>query len=143
MLTCDTSRAVYLIPRAGTWSRDHVAAVTDHGLPDAEGFITRTDQEPDRNLYQLVSEEYRYIGLEVVAMVCDRLDGVANELARRAQARLIRGGISPDLSLRYLGEVVTVTGSDALDYASRTHVGEGWMRQYENSKKSRDEWQRD
>jgi hypothetical protein len=133
MLICDVSRSVYLIPPAGSWIGDHVAAIADVGLPDAEGFITRTDQEPERNLYAMVWQEYRDINLEVVAMVCDRLQEVAEELARRAQEEL-SSGTESKFRIWNLGQVVSVTKCDALDGALRRHIGEQWTQIYEESK---------
>ncbi len=132
MLTCDTRLCVHLESPGGSWCGDRVAAVSDAGVPDAEGFHTTTAEEPKRNLYSMVLEEFRDISLEAVAMVCDRFEETAEELVLLANEEIHRFGVGGNMLFLYLGRVVSATNSDALESALRRHFGEAWRQFYRN-----------
>ncbi|WP_435017514.1 hypothetical protein TA3x_005128 [Tundrisphaera sp. TA3] len=86
MLTCDASRSVgEITPLAGSWNGCNVIAVSDAGPPDAEGFITSAQDDPLRNLYSLIIDEFRDISLDAIAMICERFPEIADSLALQAK----------------------------------------------------------
>ena len=49
----------------GSWSGDEILIVGDRGMPDAYGVRTATQTDPQRNLYELASEQYEHVAEKV------------------------------------------------------------------------------
>ncbi len=73
-------------PLAGSWFGDPViAAGDDYGQPDQYGIQTSIEQNPQRNLNVMATEEFEDITYQALAMLCQGREGFAKEMAYRAK----------------------------------------------------------
>jgi hypothetical protein len=113
---------------AGSWYGDPIiAAGDDYGQPDQYGIQTSMEQEPQRNLNQMASEEFEDITYQALAMLCQGREGFAEDMAHWAK-------VSPDYVLVDLGNTVFQVGCEPLERALNDILGLDWTKQYEQAR---------
>lgn len=129
---------------AGSWAGDSIQFLHDSLPPDTHGFKTATEDDPRRNLYGLVKQEFEDISVPSLAMICDGLIWAADDLVSRLE------NTDPDAPpethdflLYYLGEAALDFGCSRLDDALRKAFGSDWRGAYTGLRKYLDEMDAD
>ncbi len=130
MLTCDARSVLGLDPIAGSWSGDKVILVVDSMPPNSGGFTTSTAQDPDRNLYAMVWQDFRDVSADAVAMICNWIESASDEVASKINGEY---GLNEQL-LYILGDIAVDKKCHRLATAIEKHVGENWISLREKAK---------
>jgi hypothetical protein len=116
-------------PLAGSWYGDPViTAGDDYGEPDQYGIKTSTEQNPQRNLNLMATEEFEDITYQALAMLCQGREGFAEEMVHRAKE-------SPGYVLVDLGNTVFQVGCEPLERALNDILGSDWTKQYKKERR--------
>lgn len=97
----------------------------DYALPDSNGMQTTTPDQPDRNLYELASEEYEDITPQAIMMLIDERPDTADEVVNWA-----KGDSSFLVELGYL---VFRGGSEPLREALERNIGKDWSKKFKEA----------
>ena len=97
------------------------------------GIETGTGENPDRELYPMIWQEFQEFSREALAMICNADEETADELARRAKDDYV------DFLLWNLGAVVANGWSPQLARAIGRHFGTDWDEAYNRSTETYDD----
>jgi len=140
MLACDPGGYTFGSRTAGTWYGDKVQAAYDDALPDTLGVLTSTVTNPSRNLYEMAWREFLDIGPKVICMVCDWIDGTADELASRVVLAPRDGHENlHEYLLWKLGGVAIEEPCSELERSLKKFLGSDWKSKYIKVKVEYDE----
>lgn len=129
ILTCDQTSDRWPIdsPLAGSWCGSRIAAVFSSWPPDRHCVPTATVDDPGRNLYQMVHEEFEDLSYPCIIMLCGWLDFAAEDMARLAAG--------DSFVLFHLGNALAQARCAKLERAIVQHVGEDWRTAHEGSRR--------
>jgi hypothetical protein len=114
---------------AGSWFADPIIiAGDDHGRPDMFGIKTSTEENPERNLNRMATEEFENISYRAIAMICEGRSGFAEEIAEEAI-----NSLRPESYLVHYGNVVFSVGCVALEQALAKFFGDDWVSRYKKA----------
>lgn len=108
---------------ARSWCGDPIIAARDAMRPDGHGVRTSTPDRPQRNLYEVASEEYEDISLRAFAMLCEGQIGLVDHLVEDAKEA------GPGLFMK-LGNIVVTVGCEDLGDALVEVFGPNWTGLY-------------
>jgi hypothetical protein len=103
----------------GSWAGTRVVAVGDYTAPDPFGVVTRTADQPERNLYVHAQEVFRDIAPEILRMLLEDAPEALLERARRND-RVFVG----------LAELVFVRRDASTERFMLEHFGKDWPKVY-------------
>lgn len=108
----------------GSWCGDRIFAVSSEMYPNIRGYRTATHERPDRNLYDMIEDEFENISQPMLIL----LSGLDREFAARLLA-----GVSPD-NLHFLwilGGALSRYPSPSLEDAVAKCFGSDWRFKYQ------------
>jgi hypothetical protein len=134
LLTCAPGPLIDLgSPWPGAWFGDRVQVVYNERDYNPLGIETGTSENPDRELYPMIWQEFQEFSREALAMICNADEQTADELARRAKDDYV------GFLLWNLGAVVANGWGPQLAKAIGRHFGTDWDEAYNRSKEMYDD----